>query len=65
MVFGNDDSARARPHSGLKLKKQYVNEKSRLVESAMCKHLPTTGDIFEMSPVLGKCLYTIYGQAFA
>ena len=30
MVFGNDDSARARPHSGLKLKKQYVNEKSRL-----------------------------------
>ena len=23
----------------------------------MCKHLPTTGDIFEMSPVVGKCLY--------
>ena len=35
------------------------------VNCIMCKHLPTTGDIFEMSPVLGKCLYTIYGQAFA
>ena len=23
----------------------------------MCKHLPTTGDIFEMSPAIGKCLY--------